>query len=345
MRAAHIVVVLNRFYILGNVVGDYTTPTVNWFNWASHDGSVWYQVMDNATSYNMMARLGGSSLGNFPAQCFVDQQDRVYSVAGDTWMSNNLGVTFTKVQTSTSFPTRVNFAGAIYSTSPASDTIFIMGGEGASDAWQTTNGGQSWTVVSSSLPWGVRGNINLAVSQNLVFVAQGGDCRASTGCGPRGYGTAPVVYNDIWISVTYGSTWYSVNPYPSSAPLLSLAGIIFDSKGFMYLIGGQGNNYGAWTSAQYGVQPVAPSRSLAGLQRSPTAPPSPHLPPSTVSPAEHTLWEGPGSAPHRLPSSPRPTTRAVKSPTSRSYTPPPRPHLTSLQPPGRSTAPPMWASQ
>ena len=33
----------NRFYILGNVVGDYTRPTSTWFAWATQDGSVWYQ--------------------------------------------------------------------------------------------------------------------------------------------------------------------------------------------------------------------------------------------------------------------------------------------------------------
>ena len=250
--------------------------------------------MNNATSYAMMSRANASSPGNFPTQCFVDQAERVYSVAGDTWMSTNLGVSFTRVQTTSLFPPRVNFAGVIYSPTPTTDTMVVMGGERAADAWASTNGGLSWTVLSSSLPWGVRGNMNLAVSQNLVFVMQGGDCRSDI-CGPRGYGTSPVVYNDVWLSVSGGSTWMAVNTNPRSAPLLSLAAITFDKQGFMYLVGGQGKDYGTWTSAQY-----VSSQSLLTIRTwAPQLNQSAFTPPTTFDAMTTGAWSlgGPKAAP------------------------------------------------
>ena len=244
----------NRFYLMGNVAGGTSGISSPWFNWATQDGSVWYQVMDNTTSYAMALRVNASSPGNYPSQCFVDQQQRVYSVAGaDTWMSSNLGVTFTRVAASSYFPSRLNFVGAIYSPTPSTDTIVIMGGEVAQDCWQTTNGGQSWTMLTSALPWGVRGNMNLGVSQNNVFVMMGGDCR-NTACGPNGQPSQGnpglTVYNDVWISVTYGSSWYQVNA-ATTAPVLSLASVVFDTKGYMYLVSGQGSSYSSWTAGQY----------------------------------------------------------------------------------------------
>ena len=245
----------NRFYLMGNVVGGTSSTTTPWFNWATHDGSIWYQVMTNATSYAMAMRSGASSPGNYPAQCFVDQQDRVYSVGGaDTWMSSDLGVTFRAVSTTAYWPARVNFAGAIYSPTATTDTIVIMGGEGAQDAWQSTNGGMTWTSITNALPWGIRGNMNFGVAQNNVFVVMGGDCRSGT-CGPNGTPSqgSPglTVYNDVWISVNYGSSWNLVTNAQSTAPLLSLAAVSFDTQGYMYIVAGQGSSYGSWTSAQY----------------------------------------------------------------------------------------------
>ena len=243
----------NRFYLIGNVASG-STPTSPWFSWATHDGTIWYQVMNNASSYAMSKRVGAAVSGNYGDQCFVDQKENVYSVGGtDTWRSSDLGVSWTAVSASAYFPTRVNFAGAVYSPSATQDTMVILGGENAQDCWQTVNGGASWTMVSSALPWGNRGNLNFGVSQNNVFVVMGGDCRSAS-CGPNGFASQSspglTVYNDVWLSVSYGATWYQVNA-ATTAPVLSLAAVAFDAQGYMYLVSGQGNGYGSWTSAQY----------------------------------------------------------------------------------------------
>ena len=243
----------NRFYIIGNVQGGLSGFGAPWFAWATQDGSVWYQVMNNASSYAMAYRVNASSPGNYPAQCFVSQTERVYSVGGaDTWQSSDLGVSWTAVVSTSYFPSRINFAAAVYSPTPAQDTMVIMGGEGVQDCWQSVNGGASWTVVSAALPWGPRGNMNLGISQNSVFVVMGGDCRSGV-CGPNGQTVASPglqTWNDVWISVTYGSTWYQITP-AASAPPLSLAAVAFDAAGFMYLVAGQSSGYGAWTANQY----------------------------------------------------------------------------------------------
>ena len=242
----------NRFYLLGTAGGQAGGGGTLWFNWATHDGSVWYQVMTNASSYAMSTRTQATSPGSYAHQCFVDQAETVYSVArGDTWRSTDLGVSWSPVVAATYFPSRLNFAGAIYSPDTSTDVMVIMGGEGAQDAWRTMNGGLSWTVLSSALPWGNRGNLNFGVSQNLVFVVMGGDCRSAS-CGPGGnMATAGLtVYNDVWLSVSYGASW-TLATAATSAPVLSLAAVAFDSLGFMYIVAGEGSGYGAWTNAQY----------------------------------------------------------------------------------------------
>ena len=227
----------NRFYLMGscnnyNCAGPY-------FNWATEDGSIWYQVMDAATSTGMVARANMTAF-----ICVVDQQERVYSIGGaDTWSSSNMGVTFTKVSSSAYFTARTNFAGGVYSPTPTTDTFVVIGGNAAQDIWQSTSYGQSWSLVTGTVPWSRRTNINFAIASNGVFVVQGGDVANG----------ATAEYADVWMSLTFGQSWTLLSTggtAKNSAPGVSYAAVTFDNAGYLYLLGGQVYQY-SWTSNQY----------------------------------------------------------------------------------------------
>ena len=126
----------NRFYLMGSCNSYVCTGP--YFNWATEDGQIWYQVMDAASSTAMQART--SMTGPI---CVVDQQERSYLIGGaDTWSSSNMGVSWSKVTASAYFTARTNFAGGVYSPTAATDTFVVIGGSAAQDVWQTTNYGQ-----------------------------------------------------------------------------------------------------------------------------------------------------------------------------------------------------------
>ena len=229
----------NRFYLLGSC-NNYQCNSGPYFNWATQDGTIWYQAMDNTTAYAMQPRRNMTM-----AMCVVDQQERVYSVGGaDAWQSSNYGVTFTKLTPTTPYFTpRTNFAGGIYSPTPASDVIVVIGGVGASDVWQSSTYGSSWQVVTTAVPWSPRGNMNFGIAQNGVFVLMGGDLNAGLSA----------EYNDVWASLTYGASWVLLSSGGSSttsAPGLSMSAVAFDAQGYAYLVAGQAFQ-SVWTGQQY----------------------------------------------------------------------------------------------
>ena len=154
--------------------------------------------------------------------CVVDMQQRVYSVGSDdTWVSSNLGVTFTNVTlTSGRWSPRTWFAGGIY-TIGSTDYITVLGGRDApnaarpyggedhNDVWQSTTGGQSWTQLTAAAAWGVRDQHSFAVSTatgSLVMVMYGGDRY-------DGYGS---YYTDMW-----SSTGQRASPHTARLLLVS----------------------------------------------------------------------------------------------------------------------------
>jgi len=227
----------NRFYLMGSCNNSVCTGP--YFNWATEDGSIWYQVMDMASATAMQSRT--SMAGPI---CVVDQQDRVFLIGGvDTWSSQSLGVSWAKVSATTYFSARTNFAGGVYSPTPTTDTFVVIGGSAAQDVWQSTNFGQSWQQVTGSLPWSARTNMNFAIASNGVFVMHGGDKNNGN----------DAEYNDVWMSLTYGQTWTLLSTggtAPSSAPGVSYAAVAFDQQGYFYLLAGQVFKW-TWTSSQY----------------------------------------------------------------------------------------------
>jgi len=241
----------NRFYLIGNNNGgtnqtqtmNGNTATLNnvWFTWASDDGSIWNQVMSNASAYAMASsRLtqGGSNTQNHV--CLVDSLENVYDVgSADTWKSVNLGVGWNAVTSTSYFPSRWGLSAAIYSPTATTDVMVVLGGTnnatGAlmNDVWTSTNGAQTWTLLTTA-PWAPRQEPNFAINSNGVMVLYGGDCGGGW-CGVSG---------DAWVSVNGGSQWYMLNAALTNFTLTAMA---FDNMGYLWLVGGQeggnGNNY------------------------------------------------------------------------------------------------------
>ena len=153
----------NRFYWMGisNQDSAAVTSTGPFFNYVSVNGQEWSQIMDAASVTAMTARQAAEF-----GICVVDKSERVYSVLGaDTWMSSNLGVTWSAVVASTYFtPVRQDHSGGIYYTpGTTQENIIIMGGRGwtpatqygpdYNDVWITTNYGASWQRQTPAAPW------------------------------------------------------------------------------------------------------------------------------------------------------------------------------------------------
>ena len=246
----------NRFYLIGNnnggsnqtqTLNSFTGGLVNvWFAWASNDGSIWNQVMSNATAFAMASSRntnGGSVTQDHV--CVVDSLDNAYDIgSSDTWKSVNLGVGWAAVASTSYFPARWGLSAAIYSPTATSDVMVVLGGTnnvtGAllNDVWTSSTGGQSWSMLATA-PWPPRQEPNFAINSNGVMVVYGGDCGGGW-CGVSG---------DAWVSVNGGSQWYQLSSTLSNFTLTALA---FDNAGYLWLVGGQegitGNDYD-WTSA------------------------------------------------------------------------------------------------
>ena len=251
----------NRFYMMGNVnlktapyPTNVTSPASNntvqntYFNWVTNDGQIWNQIMANASAYGMaQQRVAAAMVYPF---CVVDQKERVYLVGGnDTWSSVDLGVNWNPV-VAANFPSpaRLAMSGGIYSPTPSTDTIVLIGGQAVTgqhlnDVWTSTNAGISWALVATG-PWSPRRDGVFAIHNNGVMVYLGGDCGGGY-CG---------VYSDAYVSVNGGSAWYLLAVAPTVNVNITLAASVFDSYGYLWLMAGQTatpnvTNYN-WSAAQ-----------------------------------------------------------------------------------------------
>ena len=236
----------NRFYLLGNVNTKTSPYAINtsssasgnavvntYFAWATNDGQIWNQVMNNGSSYAMAQQRAATTM-QFPF-CVVDQKERVYLVGGaDTWMATDLAVSWTQVVSSNYPPARYAMSGGIYSPTPTTDTIVMIGGQTPTnthlnDVWSSTNGGLTWGVLTANAPWSPRRDGNFAIHNNGVMVYVGGDLNGGSGG----------VFSDAYVSVNGGSTWYLLGLAPTVNINITLAASAFDAAGYLWFVAGQ----------------------------------------------------------------------------------------------------------
>jgi len=181
--------------------------------------------------------------------CVVDMQNRVYSVgSSDTWLSANLGVTFTRVSpTGPRFSNRTFFAGGIYTSPAGLDTMIVLGGRDApnaadrygdqdhNDVWSSNSMGASWSLVTAAAQWLIRDQHSWAISNQGVMVVYGGSRQGGSEA-PYGY------FSDAWSSVDYGVTWQLL-ALTTTIGNYSQCAMTFDSAGYLYVFGGQTLGY------------------------------------------------------------------------------------------------------
>lgn len=110
--------------------------------------------------------------------------------------------------------------------------------------WQSSNGGASWTQLTSAAAWAPRDQFAWTYSNGLQAIS-GGDIQG-------GYGG---FYGDVWTS-TDGINWQLVVEMTSLGAQSENA-IIFDSLGYLYIFGGQTN------PPQYTLAPLGARSTIA----------------------------------------------------------------------------------
>ena len=159
------------------------------------DSVVWQDVWrstDTGRSWELATSSAEWGSVEFYPRMLPLPDGRLVVVLGPgVWRSNDAGASFTQLPAPPwPFNTR---QGAVV----LGGALLLAGGTGSGQAWQSTDGGSSWTVLSSSPGWGSRFGSALAATSSGHIVLTGG------------YPDT----NDVWISraVEPATEWYSAN--------------------------------------------------------------------------------------------------------------------------------------
>jgi PKD repeat protein len=115
----------------------------------------------------------------------------------DTWRTTDEGLTWTRVNASSGWLSRVGMTGIAVQN--PSNSIIIMGGANGTkrmnDTWQSTDYGATWILMNSNPGWLARFDAGSVVMQDSSIVLMGGA------------NTAGDIYTDVWRSTDKGATW------------------------------------------------------------------------------------------------------------------------------------------
>jgi hypothetical protein len=173
--------------------------------WRSTDyGINWTLVAQHApwtkrTGHSSVAMPDGSIvlMGGYTIDIYLN----------DVWRSTDGGTTWSRVNASAGWSPRASHNSVVM----ADDSILLIGGftnhtsDGEmNDVWRSTNNGTTWTQMTATAGWSLRGYQSVvALPDGSVEVMGGigdGGCK---GCGA-------VIYNDVWRSTDNGITWTQV---------------------------------------------------------------------------------------------------------------------------------------
>lgn len=155
-----------------------------------------------------------------------------------TSCSNDDNIVTTSAESSTETPVDINLQTTIVGTNlPARNDVemiefngsyWFMGGKVPklgdntffNDVWNSTDG-ENWVQITDNAPWSKRGNFNLFIFQNKLWLIGGIDNLQTL--------------NDVW-NTTDGITWQKVTDHGPWQTRSSMAVRVHDNK--LYLIGG-----------------------------------------------------------------------------------------------------------
>ena len=179
----------------------------------------------------------------------------------DVWMSTTQGVTWQLQTAAAAWDIRDSMMGvSFYSTQLQKVVIIHSGGHDDStlnfrpnEVWGSSDQGVTWTLFPRA-PYLGRNHASMQVASNGVMVVVGGktDVVTVTGNGTN----SNTGFNDIWVSVTGGTSWSLCTGMASFRPRQDLA-VTFDSAGYLYVSSGIDGIY------------VNPAVDIADLWKSP----------------------------------------------------------------------------
>ncbi len=177
------------------LMGGYTFTDGTSFNdtWISEDfGATWTEVNSNA---NWSARSEHTSVA-LPDDSIVLMGgiDSNNNFLNDTWRSEDKGITWTELNSSS------GWSGRFYHSSVAlpDSSIVLMGGKDSNgyfnDTWHSNDKGATWTEINSTGDWIGRRYLNTIALNDGSIMFMGGDDGGSN------------YFNDVWKLTTASST-------------------------------------------------------------------------------------------------------------------------------------------
>ncbi len=241
-----------------NIASDGTMVTRTDTNGAFlYSGTQWNQLFNASSmpgSYlnNLTLTIDYNQGGCFEIQIAPSNTQILYGVyEGYVWVSSNQGATWTKTaftQNLTGMLPNDSYGqyGQRMAIDPQNSNIVFVGTEN-NGLWYTTNGGTSWTQVStSSIPVGTGAGITGILfdpSSGVVGGAKQGIYAASSSIG-------------VYHSTNGGSTWALTSSGPTS-----VVNAAIDTSGNYYAVGNAGAGIwkytGTWTEVFTGSSPQA----------------------------------------------------------------------------------------
>ena len=233
----------------GPVAQKYAAPAVGdkYLMVQTPGGPVALAVIGNTnrwTRQNLAARWSSRSLHG----SVILSSDRILVIGGnpstsfteiykDVWRSSDLGRTWVPLTINMECGPRTGHACVVL----ADGTILIMGGYTTgytvmNDVWKSIDGGATWTLVTASAGWSVRGGHSSVVLADGTIIVMGGTSSSLYNA-----------YNDVWKSIDGGATWTLVTSTPGWSTRHS-AGAVVLLDGSVVMMGGYNPLTYTWES-------------------------------------------------------------------------------------------------
>jgi PKD repeat protein len=204
--------------------------------WRSTDnGATWTQMTSNAPWETRVFYSSTAAVATPDGSIILTGGTNATVQSNDTWLSSNNGTSWTLMNASSGWSTRV--AHGMVTLNDGS--VLLVGGQGGgawrNDTWRSIDDGRTWTLMNVSSGWSIRQSFGITALPDGGAILTGGT--------PDG----AIDYNDTWRTTSNGATWdrmntssgwtareYATTNAMSDGSLLLMGGINATSGGTVY---------------------------------------------------------------------------------------------------------------